>query len=99
MCDADDLSKYFIDHDCVLSALGSPPGFTTKKLTFELESMKAIIEAMRKSNVRRVVTVGAHFSKRKISHSIKIISKKSTFCHLFFKYQKPVSITLGFIVF
>jgi putative NADH-flavin reductase len=63
--DVNDLKKHFVGHDCILSALGSP-GLTLWKLTFVLDSMKVIVDAMRQTNLKRIIIVGSQFSKRKI---------------------------------
>ena len=60
----DELATILQNQDCVLSALGVR-GICVFKVTFYLESMKSIVAAMRKANVKRLICVTSFYSKRK----------------------------------
>jgi putative NADH-flavin reductase len=70
LLDVNEMKKHFAGHNCILSALGSP-GLTMSKPTFALDSMKVIVEAMRATNLKRIILVGSQYSKRKLQLSFK----------------------------
>jgi biliverdin reductase / flavin reductase len=55
------LSTCLVGHDCVLSALGHKG--LVSKTSFYLDSMKSILKAMQKANVKRIVTMTSQFVK------------------------------------
>lgn len=68
--DSNELAPHLAGHDCVLSALGAP-GIQFSRVTLYTESMKSIVEAMRKSNLKRLICITAFYTKRNIK--IKIL--------------------------
>ena len=59
----DEIAKHLSGQDCVLSALGSP-GVHLFKISFYQDSIKSIINAMRKVNLKRLICVTAFYTKR-----------------------------------
>lgn len=58
----DELAGHLTGHDCVLSALGVA-GVKIFKITFYLDSMKSIVEAMRTAGIKRLVAMTSFYSK------------------------------------
>jgi putative NADH-flavin reductase len=69
--DSEELAKNLSGQDAVLSALGSP-GIQWATITFYQDSMKSVVEAMRKAGLKRLLCVTAFYTK-----SINCSKKKS----------------------
>lgn len=63
---SDELVPHLQGKDCVLSALGLP-GFHWSNITFYIESIKSITDAMNKAEVKRLICMTALYTKRKLS--------------------------------
>ncbi|CAF0864568.1 unnamed protein product [Brachionus calyciflorus] len=59
---AEEVATHIEGHDAVLSALGVA-GLTLFKISFYMDSMKSIVEAMRKANLKRLICVTSFYSK------------------------------------
>lgn len=62
---SDELAKHLEGQECVLSALGSP-GIHLFKITFYQDSIKSIVNAMRKAKVQRLICITAFYTKRNL---------------------------------
>ena len=60
---ADELAKELTGKDCVLSALGVP-NIVIRRVTFYTDSTKAIVDAMRKAQVKRLICMSSFYAKR-----------------------------------
>ncbi|RMZ99644.1 flavin reductase (NADPH)-like [Brachionus plicatilis] len=59
---SEEVASHIAGHDCVLSTLGVA-GIALFKITFYQDSIKAIIEAMRKANLKRLICLTSFYSK------------------------------------
>ncbi len=59
---ADELATHLTGFDAVLSALGAP-GIHLFKISLYTESMKSIVTAMKKSNLKRLLCVTSFYTK------------------------------------
>jgi hypothetical protein len=60
---SDELAKSLAGQDAVLSGLGAP-GVQFSTITLYQDSMKSIVEAMRKASITRLLCVTAFYTKR-----------------------------------
>lgn len=60
---SEELATHLEGHDCVLSALGVA-GIALFKVTLYLDSMKSIVAAMKKANIKRLLCVSSFYSQR-----------------------------------
>ncbi len=60
---SEEVSKHLEGQDAVLSALGIP-GIKLFKISFYLDSIKSITDAMKKANLKRLVCMTSFYSKR-----------------------------------
>lgn len=60
---SDEIASHITGHDCVLSTLGVA-GIAMFKITLYQDSIKAIVEAMKKANLKRLICITSFYSKR-----------------------------------
>ena len=60
---SDELATHLSGFDAVLSALGAP-GISLFKINLYSDSMKSIIAAMKKNDLKRILIVTSFYSKR-----------------------------------
>ena len=63
--DPNELAPHLAGHDCVLSAMGAQ-GIQFSRVTVYTDSMKSIVEAMRKNNLKRLICITSFYTKRNI---------------------------------
>lgn len=64
LLNSDEVAEHLAGHDAVLSALGVT-GVHFFKISFYLDSMKSIVAAMKKANIKRLLCVTSFYSQRK----------------------------------
>lgn len=71
---SNELAQHLEGQDCVLSALGAP-GFHLFKINFYLESIKSVVNAMRKAKLNRLICITAFYTKCKHLNPILLSEK------------------------